>query len=300
MATTPPGWYDDERGALRWWDGTQWTEHVQIPDAETEDSADADAAATGAPERSAASAAQEEAMDTLLAPALDMTADTGSVPPAAPTLRDASRSASAEPGSFAAASDEDAATMTPPGYPGGFPGGTSPSGAFIAATEPKKSRLWILWVVLGVVLLGVVILAAVFIPVLVGLFGSTAAAETEDETAAVAVVEQYDQAWATNDCEMFVAATTEQFRQVLQLADCTAFSAASQGFIDSVQNYELNVTSIETGEDQITVETTETYSSLVDPQGNPTDEPVPYEDHYAYQVVPAGDGWAINEAIANE
>jgi hypothetical protein len=27
MATTPPGWYDDERGALRWWDGTQWTEH---------------------------------------------------------------------------------------------------------------------------------------------------------------------------------------------------------------------------------------------------------------------------------
>ena len=25
MATTPPGWYDDGRGALRWWDGAQWT-----------------------------------------------------------------------------------------------------------------------------------------------------------------------------------------------------------------------------------------------------------------------------------
>ena len=28
MTTTPPGWYDDGHGALRWWDGAQWTEHV--------------------------------------------------------------------------------------------------------------------------------------------------------------------------------------------------------------------------------------------------------------------------------
>lgn len=27
--TTPPGWYDDGHGALRWWDGGGWTEHVQ-------------------------------------------------------------------------------------------------------------------------------------------------------------------------------------------------------------------------------------------------------------------------------
>jgi hypothetical protein len=25
---TPPGWYDDGHGALRWWDGSQWTEHT--------------------------------------------------------------------------------------------------------------------------------------------------------------------------------------------------------------------------------------------------------------------------------
>ena len=24
----PSGWYDDGRGALRYWDGTQWTEHT--------------------------------------------------------------------------------------------------------------------------------------------------------------------------------------------------------------------------------------------------------------------------------
>ncbi len=26
---TPAGWYDDGRGALRWWDGDGWTEHTQ-------------------------------------------------------------------------------------------------------------------------------------------------------------------------------------------------------------------------------------------------------------------------------
>ena len=37
---------------------------------------------------------------------------------------------------------------------------------FTAATEPRKSKLWIVWVVLGVVLLGIVIAAAVVIPLL--------------------------------------------------------------------------------------------------------------------------------------
>lgn len=25
---TPPGWYDDGHGSLRWWDGAQWTQHT--------------------------------------------------------------------------------------------------------------------------------------------------------------------------------------------------------------------------------------------------------------------------------
>ncbi|MGA7147103.1 MAG: DUF2510 domain-containing protein, partial [Microbacterium sp.] len=36
MATTPPGWYDDGHGALRWWDGAGWTAHVVAPDTETD------------------------------------------------------------------------------------------------------------------------------------------------------------------------------------------------------------------------------------------------------------------------
>ena len=27
----PAGWYPDERGAMRWWDGARWTEHVNVP-----------------------------------------------------------------------------------------------------------------------------------------------------------------------------------------------------------------------------------------------------------------------------
>lgn len=31
MSIPSPGWYDDGRGITRWWDGAQWTEHVQPP-----------------------------------------------------------------------------------------------------------------------------------------------------------------------------------------------------------------------------------------------------------------------------
>jgi hypothetical protein len=274
MATTPPGWYDDGRGALRWWDGAQWTEHVQTPDPETAADGQAD-------------------MDTLLAPAVER----------APTLESASAPDAGIPASApadAAAPDGGYPPSAPPGYPGGFPGGENPSGGFIAATDGKKSRLWILWVVIGVVLLGIVVLAAVLIPVAIGLFGSAnggSGAASEDEAAAVAAVEQYDEAWRTTDCDMFTQATTENFRQGLQLTDCEAFTAASQGFIDSVEGYEVSVTSIDAAEDEITVVTSETYTSMIDAEGNPTDQAVEYEDKYAYIVVPSEGGWAIDQAL---
>jgi hypothetical protein len=31
VGAAPPGWYPDERGATRWWDGQGWTGHVAAP-----------------------------------------------------------------------------------------------------------------------------------------------------------------------------------------------------------------------------------------------------------------------------
>ena len=282
MATTPPGWYDDGRGALRWWDGAQWTEHVQTPDPEPETPQNT----VGQPARS------DDAMDTLLAPAIAP----------APTLESAARTDAAPPAPLDASAEGDHPPSAPPGYPGGFPGGPAPSGGFIAATEPKKSKLWILWVVIGVVLLGIVILAAVLIPLAIGMLGAGAGGGTEagsaDEAAAVAAVELYDEAWATADCEKFQTSTTETFRQNSQLPDCETFVLASQEFAETVDDYELTVTSVESeGDQQITVTTSETYTSLVDDQGNPTDGALSYEDRWTYIVVPAGDGWAIDQSL---
>ncbi|MEV8370166.1 DUF2510 domain-containing protein [Microbacterium sp. NPDC064584] len=249
--TTPPGWYDDSRGALRWWDGTQWTEHVQTPDAETGETA------------------SDEGIDAAASLPAEL-APEGASP----------------------------AVSAPPGYPGGFPGGTAPSGGFISATEPKKSKLWIVWVVVGIVLLGLVVAIAVLIPLIIGLVNGAQGVSDADRASAVSTVELYDEAWQTGDCDKFQASTTENFREGLQIVDCASFTAASQGFVDSVDDYKLNVTSVQSEDaDQVTVLTSETYTSTVDDQGNQTDEALPYEDRYAYILIPAGDGWAIDQAL---
>lgn len=307
MATTPPGWYDDGRGALRWWDGAQWTEHVQTPDAEP---AAVDAAADPLATEPVEPAPTLADAATGTAPAADSTAPAADgaalaadgTAPAAYGAAPATDGAAPTP-PYETAPEGGYAPSAPPGYPGGFPGGATPSGAFISATEPKKSKLWILWVVLGVVLLGIVILATVLIPILIGMFGTTTNGGSggmptaEDEDAAVAAVELYDEAWGTGDCDKFEEATTQDFRTFLDITDCASFTAASQGFIDSVQDYELAVVSVDSAEDQVTVVTSETYLSLFDAEGNQLDEPAPFEDQYAYIVIPANGGWAINEAL---
>ena len=312
MSTKPPGWYDDGRGALRWWDGTQWTEHVQTPDPEsdvTDGSVESDS------ERAASEATQPSAyddpadsIDSLFAPAGASESsraadDSGASASAAATTSGpewATDVGVASPAaSFGVTAPEGGhPPSAPPGYPGGFQGGPAPSGAFIAATEPKKSRLWVIWVLAGIVLLGLVILAAILIPVLIGLFG----ASNEEEDAAVAAVELYDEAWRENDCDKFFEATTEGNRAALQppILDCATFAAASQGFIDSVQNYEVTVNVVQQEGDQVTVETTETYDSFFDAEGNPTDVATTVEDHYIYIVIPSGDGWAINQSYRAE
>ena len=306
MATTAPGWYDDGRGALRWWDGAQWTEHVQTPDPEPAlDEQSASASDAGQPETPVE-------YDASARPRSARRRWTHSSPPPSELRPTQRRRASPAAGSGAPTTDphprapSDAAPeggyppSAPPGYPGGFPGGPAPSGAFISATEPKKSKLWILWVVLGVVLLGIVVLATVFIPILIGMFGNAAGggAETEDETAAVAAVELYDEAWRHSRLRQVGQATTESLRDTLGLPDCETFTEASAGFHRLGGGLPADGrVGRDRGRDRspsrrprrTTASSTRTAIRPRSRSRTRTTTPT--------VVVPSGDGWAVNEAV---
>ncbi|MFB7892591.1 DUF2510 domain-containing protein [Microbacterium sp. NPDC056044] len=273
MTTTPPGWYDDGHGSLRWWDGTQWTEHVAEPDP-------VDSAAPTEAEIVAGAEASTQPEPEVFAALYDAPGQPGSPAQQYPA-QDGSASAEGYPQGA---------------YPG-MPAGVVPAGGgFAAATEPReKSKLWILWVVLGVVLLGIVIAAAVVIPLLL-LSASTAnsSGQSDDERAAVAAVALYDDAWQEGDCDKLSTATTSDFRASVGLNDCASFESQSVGFDENFDDYKVTVTDVETLGDQIAVTTNETYLALVDEDGLPTD-PEPGNTVYHYTLVQSDGEWAIDE-----
>ncbi|MBA8815374.1 hypothetical protein FHX48_000426 [Microbacterium halimionae] len=230
MTTTPPGWYDDGNGNLRWWDGAHWTEQVHVPNVPAE--------------------------------------STIEVPPRPPLP------------------NLDAGTAL------GF---DTWDAAESSSQPPVKSKLWILLVTVGVVLAALIVLAAVFIPTAIRAVtgGQSYTPDGDQENAGVAVVELYDQSWREVDCEKFEAATTERFRESTQLTDCDLFTEQAGYFAQSTENYEITVTSVEVGEENIVVETTESYSAYIDEMGDEVDDPIAYSDHYVYTLIPDGTGWAI-------
>lgn len=265
MSTTPPGWYDDGNGALRWWDGAQWTEHVHTPEA--------------AP-------VTEPAPVTAQAP--DATAA-----PQAPTAPAAPQA----------------------GYPGAaYPGGAYPGvGQYPAAQDPAtagyppqtpapapKSKLWIVWVVLGGVVLLIIVLLAIFIPLIIGLASSIGTPSVtggdDDQRAAISAVEQYDDAYDNGDCVEFEQATTPAYREDFGYSDCASFEEQAQYFDEATDDYEMTITGVETvAADEIHVTTSETYLSLQDEDGNTLDTPERVTDDFRYTLVPAdGGGWAID------
>jgi len=294
MTTTPPGWYDDGHGALRWWDGAQWTEHVAQPDPESSPApteAEIVAEQLGF-EQPAAAPALAPTTPSAAEPAGSASLDAVSPPVAGPP-EVPGQPASAAAQQYAAAPQYPAAQQYPPAAPGGYPGAPV-GGGFVAATEPRKSKLWILWVVLGVVLLGIVIAAAVVIPLLF-LSATTAngGAQSDDERAAVAAVEVYDDAWQEGDCDAFTSATSELFRTDNGFTDCATFEAESDAFDQNFDDYELTVTDVETQGDEIAVTTSETFTALVDADGQPSD-PAPGSTVYHYTLVQVDGAWVID------
>jgi hypothetical protein len=250
MSSPPPGWYDDGRGAQRWWDGTQWTEHTQ---------ASANTPVPASPQVPADPYSQT---------------DDASLGLGAPTYASAA------------------------GVPGA---GVADAGPLGGPPPRKKSNLWIVWVVIGVFVLGLVITAIVLIPMLLaGALGAGGAQPAnDDEKSAVHAVELYDDAWSEVDCDKFFAATTEAFRAQIDLQECAAFESQAQAFGESTDQYDLSVTGITRDGGTITVATTETYQALTDDDNQPLATPEPTEVHYEYYVVADGDHWAIDDAASD-
>ncbi|MEI3848411.1 MULTISPECIES: DUF2510 domain-containing protein [unclassified Microbacterium] len=289
MTTTPPGWYDDGHGALRWWDGSQWTEHVAQPDPEASEApteAEIVAAQLGFGGGEPAATAGTAGPDAPAQPVTAAPAATAAAPGAA-SVASPGYAAGAPAQAVVPAATPPYAGQPQPPYPGGAPAG----GAFTAATEPRRSKLWIVWVVLGVVLLGVVIAAAVLIPLLI-LSASTSggSAQSDDERSAVAAVELFDEAYQQGDCDALAEATTEEFRAANGFDDCAAFQEQAAAFNAALQEYEIEVTDVETVADVIVVTTTESYSEVGEDA-----EPTPGSAVYEYTVVDSGGAWLVDD-----
>ena len=189
--------------------------------------------------------------------------------------------------------------------------------------------MWVVWVGLGVVLLGVIVASALLTPALLdGLTAGGAPATTPssasvapsdapsgappttessaepvdgalseaDRQAAVDTVNRHNSSWLTGDCDAYVATTTEQFRSVIMLVpDCETFDTESRLFAGRVDGYETTIGDIEVVGSALVVSTTETYTSGYDYDGNPTEEPMAYEERYEYILVSENGRWVIDD-----
>jgi hypothetical protein len=163
-----------------------------------------------------------------------------------------------------------------------------------AAPERPKSRLWIVWVVIGVVVVLLAIVAALVIPRIVGLLGEAAGGSAEDD--AVSTVQLYDDAWNEADCEAYEASTTAAFREGNGIDECSIFAEEAAAFDETTDDYELEVVEVERiGDDTVVVRTVESYTSPFGEDGEELPTPESFESELEYTLVLEDGSWLIDD-----
>ncbi len=240
-------------------------------------------------------------------------------PPAPEPAAAPAAQAPAAPAPAPAAEASAAPAPVASGYPAGYPG--QPGAAPVTGPDAPKqrSKLWILWVVLGGVVVVFAVLAAILIPMFIGWFTSAVEpsapepqrssspgpsvdiGEEGDGAAAAAAVELYDAAWDDGDCDAFEESTTAAYREAIEITDCAVFHDESAYFVGTTDEYELTVIEVETVEGgAVEVLTRETFLLLVDDEGAPLPEPERVAEVYRYVIVEDGGAWRIDEIGAGE
>ncbi|WP_243074467.1 DUF2510 domain-containing protein [Microbacterium sp. SS28] len=262
MTTSPPGWYDDGHGAQRWWDGARWTDHVRTP---------------------------ETPASPFASPATPVS---DSRPSPAPT-----------------------AYMIPgTGYPGADP--ASPTvGPPVPEPERRASRAGIVWAIAGGAALLVVAAVVIFVTLTLATGPAPTVAveespapdaaeedeegrpapDSDDVYGAIDVIHDYSDAVLSGSCEDYFWDTTEDFRANIGATDCDEFAALSAEVADGTQDRSLFIGEIHTVDEGLSVAVRKTYTSSVDPEGNPTETPARYEDRHEYLVIPWESRWVIDD-----
>lgn len=293
--STPPGWYDDGHGALRWWDGAQWTEHTHVAEVPAEpallepDMTEASVIDSHEVTASATTASPTDAVADVPASDRPVFDDSASGIPPIPPIPPA-------PAGYAPVHQ-----VSQPGQPDAYAGAANQPQESSDQPE-KKSKLWILFVALGAVLIGLMILAAVFIPRLIGSFFDDEDSDglpsgDSDSRAAAEIVQDYDDAWDDIDCAAYQSTLTDDYLQSFGFTECADFDTAAQQFNDSVEDYEIEIVSATRAGESIVIETVESFVQVTDNQGVSLDAPVPGSATFEYTLVPGAGGWLIDDFV---
>ena len=164
--------------------------------------------------------------------------------------------------------------------------------------EPsRRSRMWILWVVIGVVAIG--LLTALALAVLPSMLGAqesagSPAVDGAQQKKAAATLKRYDEAWKSADCVAYLDATTEGFRNRFGLGDCSAFETEAETLDAASDDYTIVINGVRQEGEKLIVSTTETFTALMDDSGAPLDKPTKDSVDWEYVLVAQGSGWVID------